>query len=124
MADYRLLYDSEYLYAFHLQGKDATVKIAKVAGGELTGEGGRKAKKPIVWFEGKDKPLALNKTNGRAIATLYGPDTSKWIGQLITLYPTTTQFGGEQKDCVRVRPAKPTGKGQDAPDREPGGDDH
>ncbi len=120
MADYRLLYDSEYLYAFHLQGKETTVKIAKVTGGELVGEGGRKAKKPIVWFEGKEKPLALNKTNGRAIATLYGPDTAKWIGQLITIYPTTTQFGGEQKDCVRVRPVKPNGKGAPAESPEPG----
>jgi hypothetical protein len=102
-----MLYDSDYLYAFHLQGKDATVTIAKVAAGELTGEGGRKAKKPIVWFEGKEKPLALNKTNGKIVATMYGTDTTKWIGQAITLYPTTTNFGGETKDCIRVRPKRP-----------------
>lgn len=122
MADYRLLFDSEYLYAFHLQGKDATVKIAKVAGAELTGEGGRKARKPVVWFEGKDKPLAINKTNGKTIAALYGNETSKWIGQLITIYPTTTQMGGEQKDCIRVRPAKPNGKATPAETPEPGSD--
>ncbi len=107
MADYRLLFDSDYLYAFHLQGKDVTVRIARVTGGELVGEGGRKSKKPLVYFEGKEKPLPINKTNGKAIAGMYGADTKEWIGKYVTLFPTTTQFGGETKECIRVRPQVP-----------------
>lgn len=120
MTDYRLLYDSDYLYAFHLQGRDVTVEIEAVKGGELVGEGGRKAKKPIVKFKGKDKPLALNKTNGKIIAGMYGSDTTKWTGKSITLYPTTTNFGGETKDCIRVRPKVPTGPASTTQAREPG----
>jgi hypothetical protein len=97
------MYDSEYLYAWDLQGKDITVTIAKVRGVELVAEGGRKAKKPCVWFEGKDKGLAINKTNGKTIAALYGAQAEDWIGKRITLYPTTTQMGGETKDCIRIR---------------------
>jgi len=124
MADYRLLYDSDYLYAFHLQGKDVTVKIARVTGGELVGEGGRKSRKPLVFFEGKEKPLALNKTNGKCIAAMYGSDTKEWVGKYVTLYPTTTNFGGESRDCVRIRPGVPSvkdnGKEAKEPAREPG----
>lgn len=111
MSDYRLMFSSEFLYAFHLQGKDATVEIESVKAGEVTGEGGRKAKKPIVRFKGKELPLAVNKTNAKVIAGMYGTETSKWVGKKITLYPTTTSFGGEQKDCIRVRPKVPSGAG-------------
>jgi hypothetical protein len=110
MPDYRTMFDSEFLYAFHLAGREITLKISKVKGGEIKGEGGRKAKKPIVYFEGKEKGMALNKTNGKTIAELYGTNTDKWIGQLITIYPTTTQFGGREVDCIRVRPQIPRGK--------------
>lgn len=108
---YRRMYDdSEMLYAYDLEaagGRDVTVVIEKVWGGELMGEKGRKSKKPFVKFEGREKKLALNKTNGKAIATMYGPDTSKWEGKPIAIYATTTEFNGEQRECIRVRPQRP-----------------
>ena len=110
MADYRTMFDSEFLYAFHLQGREHTLKIARVKGGEVTGSGGKKSRKPLMYFEGKQKPLALNKTNCKTIAGMYGPDTDKWIGQSLAIYPTTTSFGNETVDCVRVKPAIPRGK--------------
>jgi hypothetical protein len=108
VADYRTMYDSEYLYAWDLQGKDVTVTIARTQQVQLIGEGGRKAKKPCVWFEGKEKGLAINKTNGKIIAAMYGNDMEGWAGKRITLFPTTTQMGGETKECVRVRPRVPS----------------
>ena len=101
------MYESEFIYHFDLAGKDVTVKIARVEAGTLTGSGGRKTKKPVVYFDGKSKGLALCKTNARTIAALYTNDTDKWIGKSITLYPTTTTFGPDTVDCVRVRPAAP-----------------
>lgn len=115
MADYRSMFDRDYIFAFDLDGRDVTVTISKVVAGELTGEGGRKSKKPIMFFEGKDKGLAINKTNGKTIASMYGNDTTKWIGERITLYPTTTQMGGETKDCIRVRPRIPQPNGERRP---------
>lgn len=108
--DYRAMFDREYIGAWDLGGKDVTVTIASVAAGELTGSGGKKAKKPIVKFEGKDKGFALNKTNGKIIAGMYGTDTTKWVAKRITLYPTMTTFGSEQMECIRVRPQIPEGK--------------
>lgn len=101
--------DRIYLFAFDLQGKDVTLTIENVTAGELTANGGRKSKKPLCHFkEGKEKkPLALNATNCKAIANLYGNDTAGWIGKRITIYPTTTEMAGETVECIRVRPAVP-----------------
>lgn len=111
-TDYRSMFDSEYIGAWDLEGRDVTVTIEKVEAGELTTQGGRKARKPIVHFVGKKKGFALNKTNAKIIASLYGKDTKEWIGREITVYPTQTSFGSEQVDCIRVRPMVPTKKGE------------
>lgn len=101
------MYDANYIGAWDLDGRDVTVEIEKVTAGELVSEGNKKSRKPIVSFKGKEKKLAINKTNGKAIANMYGPDTRKWIGKRLTIYPTTTKFGRDTVDCIRVRPAVP-----------------
>lgn len=109
-TDVRSFYDKEFLYAFDLGGKDVTLTIEKVVRGELTGTGGKKSKKPIVYFkEGTEKKgLGLCITNARTIAQLYGSfEAEKWIGKWITLYPTTTTFGSATVDCIRIRPVAP-----------------
>lgn len=115
--------DRDYMFAFDLQGKDVTVTIDRVVAGELTGQGGRKSKKPLCYFrESKSgKPLALNATNCKTIAAMYGNDTDGWVGKRVTLYPTTTQMGGETMECIRVRPQVPKQAGQ-TEQREPGED--
>lgn len=90
MAHWKSLMDRDFIYAFDLQGKDVTVVVTKVTGGTLVGEGGRKSKKPVAYFEGKEKGLALNSTNCKTIASMYGNDTDGWIGKKITLFPTVT----------------------------------
>jgi hypothetical protein len=122
--------DRDYLYAFDLEGKDRTLTIERVIGGELTANGGKKSKKPLLYFrESKSgKPLALNSTNAKTIASIYGSnDTDDWIGKRVTLYPTVTQFGSEQVECIRIRPTKPQEPRGKAPEqtattaeREPG----
>lgn len=104
--------DRDYLFAFDLQGKDCTVTIERVTGGEIKGTGGKKSKKPLCYFkESRDqRPLGLNSTNCKTIAAMYGNDTAGWIGKRITIYPTTTSFGSETVDCIRVRPGVPSEK--------------
>lgn len=109
--DYRRWYDdSGMLYAYDLedaQGRDVVVQIEKAWGGEVIGEKGRKSKKPLIKFVGRDKTLALNKTNGKAIAKLYGKDGTKWAGKWIALYVSTVDYDGETRDCIRIRPRQP-----------------
>ena len=119
--DIRTLFDKEYLYAYDLQGKDVTVVIESVKGGTLVGTGGKSNKKPVLKFKGKEKALALNITNARIIAGLYGGfDSQLWIGKAITLYPTTTTFGAQTVECIRIRNVKPKPRnGADTPAETP-----
>lgn len=131
MPDVRTMFDKQFLYAYDLLGKDWTVTIERVVGGEVTGDGGQKTKKPILYFKGTKKGLVCNITNARTIAGLYGGSfkTEDWVGKRITLYPTTTTRGRDTVECIRIRPMVP--KGKDAPppappapeNREPGSDD-
>lgn len=116
MADYRKKFDRDYIYSYDLDGKDVTVTIREVKAGELVGQGGRKAKKPVLYFEESrdNKGLALCKTNAKIIAALYGNDDDKWVGKRITLFPTTTTFGSEVVECIRIRPTVPEAKGKEA----------
>jgi hypothetical protein len=99
----RMFDDKEFLYAFDLDGREVTVTIEKCVAGKITGEKGRESKKPLLHFVGKQKKLAINKTNGKTIASLYGNDVENWAGKSIVLYPTTTTFGSETVECIRVK---------------------
>jgi len=107
MPDYRSFFDRDYIAAFDLNGKDQTVTISKVEGRTLTGNNGRKDKKPVIFFEGREKGLALNKTNSKTIASMYGNNTDTWVGKSLTLYPTTTSSPEGTVDCIRIRPKAP-----------------
>ena len=104
---YKSMMDKAYLYAFDLGGKDVSLKIERVVAGELTSQGGRKTKKPLVYFAGQPKPLALNSTNAKTIATLFGNYVEQWVGKSIVLYPTTCEMNGETVEAIRIRPVAP-----------------
>lgn len=108
-TDYRSLYDREYVGAWELQGKDVTVTISTVKGGELTAVGGRKSKKPIISFDGKEKKMIVNKTNAKIIAAMYGNIVEHWVGKRITLFVGMTRdpSTGGDIECLRVRPTAP-----------------
>jgi hypothetical protein len=107
MTHFRTMYDAEYLGHWDIpEGRDVTVTIAEVKGGELVAQGGRKSRKPIISFVGKEKKFISNVTNSKAIAGMYGPHVEHWKGKKITLYVSTTRdpsTGGETP-CLRVRP--------------------
>lgn len=111
-TDYRSLYGKEWLGAWDLQDKDVTVRIVSCAGGELTSAGGRKSKKPVLTIHGTEKKLALNATNGKTIAAMYGKHIEEWSGKRITLYKSTTRSpdGSGDVECIRIRPTIPKAK--------------
>ena len=106
---YMSMFDRDYLGHFDLQGRDVTVVISKVLAGQLTAQGGRKSKKPIVYFEGKEKGLICNKTNSKTIASMYGSYVEAWVGKKITLYVSSTNNpdGSGAVECIRIRPTQP-----------------
>jgi len=106
--------DSKYLNSGDLydpktgKPREYTLEIVRVIKGELTGEKGRKATKPVLFFRGARKPFAISSTDGKTIASLVGsPLTERWIGARITLFVTTTSVQGETVECIRVRARAP-----------------
>ena len=114
---FELMYPSRYLKVADLRERDVTLTIdptRKIRREELTGQNGKKDKKPILYFAEcrekaaksgeEEKRMVLNITNARTIATLYNePEMDNWGGFRITLYPG--QHNG--KPCIRVRDTMP-----------------
>ncbi len=87
---------------------DITVRIKTVKKGKVVGSGGKSSGKAMIAFDGTDKPLAAGTAVLSAIGALYGNDTRKWPGKLITIYgDESVQFGGAKVGGVRVRPVVP-----------------
>ncbi len=94
------MYPSKWLKAGDLQGQTIPVVITRVTMEDVGDDAG----KPIVYFQGKDKGLVLNKTNAMSIGLVHGQETDGWVGKTIELFPAVVMFQGQNVPCIRVRP--------------------
>jgi len=102
-----LLPETRWLYAYMLQGKEVTLTIKSAQREPLMRQGlSEPEMKPVIEFAETPKALVANKTHLVAIAALYGPKPSEWVGKKITLYETTTRHGRETVPCIRIKGAK------------------
>ena len=105
---WKQLVNTDYIGAYALDGQDLTVTIRDVRYETITGTNGKKESCPVAYFVEDKKPMIMNRTNMKQITKLYGsPYVEDWKGKKITLYPTTTKFGGEVVECLRIRPTIP-----------------
>jgi hypothetical protein len=96
-------FPSNYLKASDLGDKSPVVTIDRI---EVEPIGRDKEMKPVLYFQGKEKGVVLNKTNAKKIAELTGSkDTDDWAGCQIRLYASQTEFAGEMVECIRVKGA-------------------
>ena len=110
-------FPSNYLKASDLGDKSPVVTIDRI---EVEPIGRDKEMKPVIYFQGKEKGLVLNKTNAKKIAELTGSkDTDDWAGCQIRIYATETEFGGETVECVRIKAAGAAVKATPKPRAEP-----
>jgi hypothetical protein len=107
--DGELLNPTEYVAAAELEiGKEYPVEIASVQMKDLQVVGKNQTKrKAVVSFRNGPKPLVLNRTNEGMIARLHGTIAEMWTGKMIAIYRTTTKFGRETVDCIRVAESAP-----------------
>jgi hypothetical protein len=107
--DGELLNPTEYVAAAEMEtGKEYPVEIASVQMKDLQMVGKNQTKrKAVVSFRNGPKPLVLNRTNEGMIARLHGTDAKLWAGKMIAIYRTTTKFGRETVDCIRVAETVP-----------------
>ncbi len=95
-------FPSPYVKARDLNGKPCPLTIRTCVLEEL-GQGNDKEKKPVLYFNGAQKGLVLNKTNANVIADAYGDDTANWEGKDVEIYPTEVEFKGKLVDGIRLR---------------------
>ncbi len=107
------MFPSKFLKAADLNGNSVNAIIEQVEIQDVVGQGKKQDHKPVVFFQGKEKGLVCNKTNGQAIADAYGDDTEAWQGKELEVYPDRTSFQGKLVDCIRVRIPVPPEPGND-----------
>lgn len=94
--------------------------------------------KPVMYFHGHAKGLALNATNIDMLVSLFGTDESEfWIGRSVEMFTAMTTYQGKQTLGIRLRgtssgagaPVAPAAPAPGTPPaaaprpREPGDDD-
>jgi len=85
----------QWLKAEDIQSHSVKVVIAKVTDETMDDfKTQQPVQKVCLKFDGKDKGLVLNKTNGDKLITQYGADDSGWIGKEVGLeYHYYDDFG-------------------------------
>jgi hypothetical protein len=95
-----LLFPGRFLKACDLKGRPATITIRRLYQEKIDGKW-----KLIVWFpEGKEKnELSLNRTNGEAIAAMFGrKKPQEWVGRRITIKEETVSSFGDRVPAIRI----------------------
>lgn len=106
--NYLSFFPGKYLRASDIEG-DTPVTISKWKPEDIQNQEGRTEKHVILSFPELERGLVLNKTNGDAIAALYGPDMDQWIGKKICLVVRDVEAFGKLVPAIRIR--KPTDEG-------------
>ncbi len=74
---------------------------------EIETKSGEIEKKWAVYFQEKEKPLLLNKTNRNTLSQLFGGRLDQSIGKKVTLYfRDDIEFQGKQTKGLRLKPAR------------------
>ena len=101
-----VMFPSEFLACPDLKGKTPTVTITNVSMDMVQMEAGGKEQKPVLRFHGTKKKLLCGKTNGHALALLFGDAAENWLGKKIVLCPDVTTFGkkdgSDDRGCIRI----------------------
>lgn len=93
-------FPSNYLKASDVQG-DTHVTMQNVILERIGDD-----MKPVLYLQGWDKGIVLNKTNSTNIASLYGAETEGWAGKSMTMSVTMVDFQGRSTPAIRLYPPK------------------
>jgi len=105
---WKKLINPDYLGAYSLEaGNDMILTIKSVKREMITGTGGKKEECPVCHWQENQKPMILNVTNMKSIAKMYGPYIENWAGKRVQIYASTTKFGGDTVECLRIRKDPP-----------------
>jgi hypothetical protein len=102
------MFPSKYLSGADLVGKQVVVTIAAVRAEKMRDpHSNEDINKWVIYFDGKNKGLVLNKTlAGQISKALSTDETTLWTGKRIQLYPEAIKVAGEDHIAVRARAAQ------------------
>lgn len=95
---------SAYFKADDFPEKEKRLKISK-ATEEFVGQD--KERKLVVWFTNDERGLLLNRVNNRTLRGAFGDDCDGWVGKVISIFLTETEYKGKLVPAIRVRIAPP-----------------
>lgn len=95
-------FPSKWLKAADIE-QDKLVTMANVTMEEI----GQADHKPVLWLEGFEKGVVLNKTNATNISQLYGADSDGWTGKQMVLSTAYVDFQGKSTLSLRLYPPRP-----------------
>ena len=106
---YKKLINPDYLGAYSLEpGQDMILTIKSVGKEMITGTGGKQEECIVCRWVEDQKPMILNVTNCKTISKmLKTPYVEKWAGHRVQIFATTTKFGGDTVECLRIRKEPP-----------------
>jgi hypothetical protein len=116
MVEKHEVFAKKYWAAADLK-KPVVLEIEAVNVEVLKARDGSTSQKPVAYFRGTTKRLAVNATNFDLLVDITGePDSDSWIGHAVELYASTTSMAGSMVPCVRVRaPSKAKAKAKAPP---------
>jgi hypothetical protein len=97
-----------YIGAHDLQpGQEVKVTIKSVSKEAVKGPDGKDEMCIVAKLEGTQKPMILNKTNCKIIATNFGtPYIEEWAGKAVTIYAAKVKAFGEMVEALRIKHQK------------------
>ncbi len=98
---WKKLHNPDYLGAYSLDDPTMIVEIKKVEKRQIPGADGKKDDAVVAELVGQ-KPMILNVTNMKTIASIYGNFIEDWVGKKITLFVTSVKAFGTVTEALRV----------------------
>ena len=94
------LYPSKYLKSDDLQGQRLTLQVAALKVEDVA----ENEFKPVLYFNGKQRGLVLNKTNAMLCGATWGEDYATWSGQWLELFAEPKLYKGNMVQGLSVAP--------------------
>lgn len=98
---WKKLHNPDYLGAYSLDDPTMVVEIKKVEKRQIMGADGKKDDAVVAELVGQ-KPMILNATNMKTIASLYGNYIEDWVGKKITLFVMNVKAFGTTTEALRI----------------------
>jgi hypothetical protein len=98
-------FPSKFLKSADVKAKPivATISHMEMA---LVGQGQEQKLKPVLYFEGGEKPMVLNRTNFEALEDAFG-DSTDWPDHKVKIKCEPTKYSGKAVDGLRIEPIIP-----------------